>query len=87
MTIRHEYSISGWVHIDGHLVIRRVGMTELVAEYARLNATIPPSLASLNERGERYSYESFDTLGAAMSELYRNDRNIWQRIGRAEKTS
>lgn len=83
--IRHDYSISGWVNIDGRLVIRRVGLTELVREYNRIGEPIPAHLERLNERGERYSNESFDALSAAMSAVYKSDSNIWHRIGRPER--
>lgn len=71
------YSICGWVGGKD----RRVTLGAILDEYARLGREIPVFLASFIREGIRYSFEEFDTLSAAMGELYKLDSHVWERIG------
>jgi len=44
--------------------------------------SVPDWFANILANGTRYSYEDFDTLSAAMNELYRVNPLVWREIGK-----
>ncbi len=67
-----KYSICS---TSGH----RVTSDAMLAEYARQGRMTPDSLLRLLAQGQRYSYEDYDVLAAAMVELG-NTEELWQRL-------
>lgn len=82
---RTRYSISGWVVTSAGRRSMRVTDNAIVAEFTRIGRPVPDSLIKIMKNGARYSFEDFDTLGAAMSELYKVDAGTWERIGTQER--
>lgn len=72
-----RYHISCWVSGRSY----GVSSDAILAEFARLELSVPASLTELLRHGSRYSFEDFDVLSSAMRELYKLDSGVWQRIG------
>lgn len=79
--VRFNYGVSAWCTEDGKLVSRRVTAKQIVAEYARQSREIPAWLAEVLTNGIRYSFQDFDALSGAMTDL---GPGSYSRIGTLE---
>lgn len=75
---RFEYSIS--VPYPYTSLSKRITSSAIIDAFHVRDIEVPSALNSLVNDGCRYSFQDFDVLSSAVSDLYRHDTGIWDEL-------